>query len=68
LSIHRPYATKDRITRFMRMFGTVMVGASEHIYDTEFKDGAQTLAQAGFLELNAVSRFTVQTPSHQDGS
>jgi hypothetical protein len=45
-----------------------MVGLSEHIYDTEFKDGAQTLARAGFLELNALSRFTVQTPSHQDGS
>jgi hypothetical protein len=43
-----------------------MVGAAEHIYDTEFKDGAQTLARAGFLELNAVSRFTVH--SHQDGS
>jgi len=50
------------------MFGKVMVGASEHIYDTEFKDVAQTLARAGFLELNAVSRFTVQAPSHQDGS
>jgi len=48
------------------MFGKVMVGASEHIYDTEFKDGAQTLARAGFLELNAVSQFTVH--SHQDGS
>jgi CspA family cold shock protein len=39
-----------------------MVGAIEHIYDTELKDVAQTLARAGFLELNAVSRFTVQTP------
>ncbi len=43
-----------------------MVGVSEHIYDTEFKDVAQTLAQVGFLELNAVSQFTVH--SHQDGS
>jgi hypothetical protein len=68
LPIHRPYATKDRITRLLRMFGKVMVGVSEHIYDTEFKDVAQTLARAGFLELNAVSRFTVQTSSHQDGS
>ena len=45
-----------------------MVGVSEHIYDTEFKDVAQTLARAGFLDLNAVSRFTVQTSSHQGGS
>jgi hypothetical protein len=66
LPIHCSYATKDRITRFLRMSGKVMVGASEHIYDTEFKDGAQTLARAGFLELNAVSQFTVH--SHQDGS
>ena len=43
-----------------------MVGAVEHMYDTEFKDVAQTLAPAGFLELNALSRFTVH--SHQDGS
>ena len=48
------------------MFGKVMVGASEHIYDTEFKEVAQTLARAGFLELNDVSRFIVH--SHQDGS
>jgi hypothetical protein len=68
LPIHLLYATKDRITRFLRVFGKVMVGASEHIYDTEFKDVAQTLARAGFLELNAVSRFTVQPSSHQDGS
>ncbi len=66
MPIHRPYATKDRITRFLRMFGKVMVGALEHIYDTEFKDVAQTLARAGFLELNAVSQFTVHP--HQDGS
>ena len=66
MPIHRPYATKDRITRFLHVFGKVMVGASEHIYDTEFKEVAQTLARAGFLELNAVSRFTVH--SHQDGS
>ena len=46
--------------------GKAMVGAVEHIYDTEFKDRAQMLARAGFLELNALSRFTVQ-PS-QDGS
>jgi hypothetical protein len=68
LPIHRLYATKDRITRFLRVFGKVMVGASEHIYDTEFKDVVQTLARAGFLELNAVSRLTVQASSHQDGS
>lgn len=66
MPIHRPYATKDRITRILRVFGKVMVGAVEHIYDTEFKDVAQTLAPAGFLELNALSRFTVH--SHQDGS
>ena len=66
MPIHRSYATKDRITRFLRTSGKVMVGASEHIYDTEFKDVAQTLARAGFLELNAVSQFTVH--SHQDGS
>lgn len=68
MPIYGAYATKDRITRFLRMFGKVTVGASEHIYDTEFKDVAQTLARAGFLELNAVSRLPVQTSSHQDGS
>jgi hypothetical protein len=68
LPIYRLYATKDRITRFLRVFGKAMVGASEHIYDTEFKDVVQTLARAGFLELNAVSRFTAQASSHQDGS
>ena len=68
MPIHRPYATKDRITRILRVFGKVIVGAVEHIYDTEFKDVAQTLARAGFLELNALSRFTVQPSSHQDGS
>ena len=68
MPIYRLYATKDRITRFLRVFGKVMVGASEHIYDTEFKDVVQRLARAGFLELNAVSRFTAQASSHQDGS
>jgi hypothetical protein len=68
LPIPRLYATKDRITRFLHVVGKVVVGASEHIYDTEFKDVAQTLARAGFLELNAVSRFTAHASSHQDGS